>query len=181
MGCDLAVAFTEHEFTAEDIVGSLSTAGTGATVVYLVMGGRRDSGSGERSFFALWSDERVDLMALCAALSARGRICVAWKSEHGGVAGYVTFDEGREVANESSSGGDYLLLPSQGVERAFSLSLGLADDARITFPEALLDGSVACVSVEPGTGTKVAQPPGTVDRLLEEDLDVEPVLPLDIW
>ncbi len=180
MGCDLAVAFSEHEFSAEDIARSLSASGTEATAVYLVLG-RRDPRAAERPFFALWSDERVDLPALCRGLSAHGRICVSWKSEHGGVAGYITYDRGREVARESSSSDEYLLLPSRGVERAFGASLDLADDARLGFPEVLLDARVTCFHVAPSTGATAAMPPSTVDQLLEEELAVEPVLPLDIW
>lgn len=125
----------------------------------------------------------MDLPGLCAELSEHiSPICVAWKSEHGGVAGYLIFTNGSETQNVAASDGDYLLLPSRGVEQAFGASLQLGEGDQYGFPELLLDETVSCYLLRQATGGRMASPlpPDTVTRLLEADVEAEPVLPVEM-
>jgi hypothetical protein len=108
-------------------------ASTAAKAIYLALGPARGE-SGGRPYFALWASEPVDLAGLCAELSRQvSGVCVAWKSEHGGVAGYLIFRDGAQTQNVAESAVDYLLLPSRGVEEAFATSLALAQEDRLGF------------------------------------------------
>ena len=107
-------------------------------------------------------------------------ICIAWKSEHAGVAGYLAYRSGEETDNVTSSGGDYLLLPSRGVESVSGGAMALTDEQRLMFPELLLDGRERCYLLGSRSGDLVPSAPGTVTQLLEADLDVEPVLPVEM-
>jgi hypothetical protein len=109
-------------------------------------------------------------------------ICIAWKSEHGGVAGYLIFTNGAETQNVSASDGDYLLLPSRGIEQGLGASLRLAEGDRYGLPELLLDQAISCYLIRPATLGRTASPlaPETVTRLLESDVEAEPVLPVEM-
>jgi hypothetical protein len=125
------------------------------------------------------ADEQIDLTALALELSMRGQVCIAWKSEDAGVAGVLACDNGKEVTNLCSAGDEYLLVPSQGVEQVLGATLGLTSEAGLAYPDLLLDGEVACFLIAPADGSVVALPADTVTKLLEDELDAEPVPPLD--
>jgi hypothetical protein len=182
VGVDIAVCFAERELSADTFLRARALSSSGADAVYLALGRARHE-SGDRPFFSLWANEPVDLPGLCAELSERiSPICIAWKSEHGGVAGYLIFTNGAETQNVAASNGDYLLLPSRGVEQAFRASLQLAEEDRYGFPELLLDETVSCYLLRQATGGRTASPlaPDTVTRLLEADFEAEPVLPVEV-
>jgi hypothetical protein len=182
VGVDIAVCFAERELSADSFLRARALSSSGADAVYLALGPARPE-SGGRPFFSLWASQRVDLPGLCAELSERiSPICIAWKSEHGGVAGYLIFTNGAETQNVSASDGDYLLLPSRGVEHAFGASLQLAEGDRYGFPELLLDEKASCYLLRQVTRGRTASPlaPDTVTRLLEADVEAEPVLPVEM-
>jgi hypothetical protein len=181
VGVDIAVCFAERELSVEPFLKARALSNSGADAVYLTVGPARPE-SGGRPFFSLWANQPVDLPGLCAELSERiSPICIAWKSEHGGVAGYLIYTNGAETQNVAASDGDYLLLPSRGVEQAFGALLQLAEAERYGFPEVLLDKTVSCYLLRPATGGRTASPLGsdTVIRLLEADVEAEPVLPVE--
>ena len=180
MGADLAVTIVENDVSPTVVAGTRAISMGEAELVYIVLGAPCPF-SANRGYFAIWSDERIDLRALGMELSATGRACISWKSEHGGVAGYLIFERGQEVANEADAGDDYLYLPSRGVEKAFGVELGIDEESRLAYPDLLFDEKVSCFRVVPSRGEVVAEGPETIRRLLEEEMEVEPVLPLDIW
>jgi hypothetical protein len=182
VGVDIAVCFAERELSADSFLKARALSNSGADSVYLALGPARPE-SGDRPFFSLWASQGVDLPGLCAELSEHiSSICIAWKSEHGGVAGYLVFRNGAEIQNVAASDGDYLLLPSRGVEQAFGGSLQLADEDRYGFPELLLDETVSCYLLRPASEARTAFPlaSNTVTRLLEADVEAEPVLPVEM-
>jgi hypothetical protein len=182
VGVDIAVCFAERELSADTFLRARALSISAADAVYLALGRARPE-SGGRPFFSLWANEPVDLPGLCAELSERiSPICVAWKSDHGGVAGYQIFTNGAETQNVAAANGDYLLLPSRGVEETFRASLQLAEGDRYGFPELLLDETVSCYLLRQATGGRTASPlaPDTVTRLLEADVEAEPVLPIEV-
>jgi hypothetical protein len=178
MGCDVAVTILDRDISPEELAQASVVAGSGARRIYLVSGPRRPESAG-RPYFAIWSDEHIDLAALGRELSVRGKVCIAWKSEHGGVAGVLAYANGNEVTNASDSGDEYLFTPSAGVERAFDVSLELTSSARLAYPDLLLDSEVRCFALTPAGGPVGALPPDTVMKLLEDELDADPVLPVD--
>ena len=180
MGADLAVVFVEHDDLPSTIAGSAAVSESEAKHIFVVLGPPCEA-SANRPYFAIWSDERVDLRSLGVELSTASRVCISWKSEHGGVAGYVVFEHGQEIADESDSGDDYLLLPSRGVEGAFGVDLGLDDEARLAYPELLFDDRAVCVGVSPRTAQVSHESPATIQRLFEDELEGEPLQPLDTW
>lgn len=182
MGVDIAVCFAERQLSADTFLRARTLSRLGPDAAYLALGPARPE-SGGRPFFSLWANEHVDLPGLCAELSERiSPICIAWKSEHGGVAGYLVFTDGAETQNIAASDGDYLLLPSRGVEQAFRASLPLEDEDRYGFPELLLDETVSCYLLRSATGGPTASPVAraTITRLLEADVEADPVLPIEM-
>lgn len=181
MGCELAVCFSDKLVVPDEIGRALSVQAPSCEKAYLVSR-TTDSVMPWTSFFALWTDVPVDLEGVCAFLSEShsATICVAWKSEHGGVAGYLVFRHGAKTDREENSADDYLLLPGKGVEVAFGEALVLDRDDRLVFPEIVLDRRVACHLINCVAGSLVAMPPDTVTQLLEDELSVEPVLPVGL-
>lgn len=181
MGVDLAVCFTRTRVTAERILETHALEAAQVGVVYLAQGAPRPQ-SGNKPYFALWADAPIDLHYLCRELSVDvSPICVAWKVEHGGVAGYVTYEDGRIVDDVADDGDEYLRLPSQGVEIAFGVELQLTPDSRLFFPDDLLDDEITCFRLEGTEHSVVPVPSDTLVPLLESRLDVEPILPVDTW
>jgi hypothetical protein len=178
MGCDLAVTILDRDISPEQLAQASVVAGSGARRIYLVSGPRRPESAG-RPYFAIWSDEHIDLAALGRELSVRGKVCIAWKSEHGGVAGVLAYADGNEITNASDSGDEYLFTPSRGVEQTFGVSLELTTDARLAYPDLLLDSEVSCFEITPAGGPVVAIPADAVTKLLEDEFDADPVLPVD--
>lgn len=180
MACDLSLCFlAEGAVPIEAIARSKAIQAAEAAVIHLAVGVPQDA-SGGKAFFGLWTMGRVDLTSLAAELSLRTAVCIVWKAEHGGVAGCLAYRNGEEVSNMADSGEDYLLLPSRGFEEAFGIVLPLDSSARLVFPEMLLDESVSCFRIE-GAGTRVEPAAaGTLTALLEDDLNVEPVLPVEV-
>lgn len=182
MGVDIAVCFTERELSIDSFLRTRALSNSAADAVYLALGPARGE-SGRRPFFSLWASEPVDLAGLCAELSEQvSPTCIAWKSEHGGVAGYLIFKNRAESQDVAESANDYLLLPSRGVEQAFAASLELAEEDRYGFPELLLDDKVSCYLLRRGAAGRTASqlPPDTVTRLLEAGVEAEPVLPVEM-
>lgn len=181
MGIDLAVCFTERAVSVEQIIRTTALRVPTVEKVYVIMGAPQER-SGRRNFFALWSDEPISLQQICKELSEEiSPICIAWKSEHGGVGGYLSYRDGAEVSNIADSGNNYLLLPSEGVENTFGIALPLTPDDRYSFPELLLDVGVLCFRIEMASRRVVNIPSSTITNLMEDELDTEPVLPIDIW
>ncbi|MEM8532060.1 MAG: hypothetical protein AAGF95_14540 [Chloroflexota bacterium] len=136
--------------------------------------------SANKPFFALWSDGTVDIHAICLELSTRvSPICMAWKSEHGGVGGYFIYRDGVAVSRVERSDALYAGLPRQGVEATFGSTLPLNADESVVFPELLFDDAMACYLVKNGSQQALPVPSTVVRQLQEMDLVVEPVLPSD--
>lgn len=181
MGCDLAICFSDVLLAPDDIAAVLRASPSGSAITYMVCGGAASKASW-RSFFGLWADGSIDLQRLCESLSEAhsATLCLAWKSEHGGVAGYFIFRGGSKTDHAEDSGDDYLLLPAEGVERAFRAPLALSDEERLIFPEMVLKGNELAYALDGSTGKLSAAGGATVTQLLEDDLEVEPVLPVEL-
>jgi len=179
MGCDIAVCFSGRRIGPEEIADTLRTVSPLIGRRYFILG----SGKAEdpwQSFFSVWAEGSVDFVRLCESLSLREQaiICAAWKSEHGGAAGFMIFRSGVPGEAEDRSGGDYLLLPSRGVEQAFGQALPMDDADRLVFPECVLDGSEQCYELRNMTPSLVVPP--ITNLLVEDELGVEPVLPFEV-
>ncbi|MFZ3047536.1 MAG: hypothetical protein WA151_16625, partial [Desulfatirhabdiaceae bacterium] len=164
-----------------EMLNALSAHKYTSAKIYLVTG---NSGVGVpwTKFFALWADFSVDLEGLCLDMSKSysATLCIVWKSEHGGVAGYAVYRDGQKTCEERDSGENYLLLPAKGAEMAFQKPLGLDSGKRLLFPEILFDGNETCYLLDLDTGSLKALAQSTVTELLEDELDVEPVLPMEL-
>lgn len=181
MGVDLAICFTNKLVTSEEIIQTAAIQSADVGVVYLVQGTPIDE-SGQKPFFALWSDGPINLHHLCAETSTRASpVCIAWKVEHGAVGGYVIYQDGVQINDVAATDEEYLLLPSVGVEIAYGIQLPLAPDDRYFFPDLLFDREVICFRYTPVDKRLSSVSNETAIQLLEGELNVEPVLPVDIW
>ena len=180
MGCDVAVGLLDIKLDSDSIGSVLVREALAAQTAYLVTGIPR-SEWGPSFFFALWSDEPVDIETLCRDISATysTTVLLAWKSEHGGVAGYVIYENGEAKESIAESDDEYLFAASRGLEAAFGTRFALSNEERLCFPELLFDGRESCHLIEIPSGKLTSQEPDTTTRLLEDDLGVEPVLPFE--
>ena len=181
MGSEIALSFSDRLISENDFLDLDAIHASESRRIYIIV--RHDvQGMPWRSLFGLWADGTVDLRAVCKGISAKRKatICLAWKSEHAGVAGYLVFEHGRETHDVADSGPGYLFVPATGVEISFGKSLDMSDSTRLGFPEVLIDGAERCYLLNPGAMKMMLAEPGVVQSLLEEELDVDPVLPVDL-
>ena len=175
MGSDIAVCFIEELVPIPTMIQVEELRLAESAKVYIALG-EPSLTSGGRSYFALWANQPINLVQLCKSLSrTTSPVCIAWKAEHAGYAGYVICANGVQQENCYEEGN--YNLPSIGVEKAFGLSLSLTSEERFGFPELLLDGATECFALDGVNQQVITAPVGTVLSLLEEELPVEPVLP----
>lgn len=178
MGYDISVSFTGEAIDLDRFARSVS--GSGAGIVYLVLG-KPSRHSGQKHYFSLWADSDIDLRWLCCEISrSAGLVLTAWKSEHGGVSGFLLHDSGQEVASDQDQSDEYLLTPLRAFSQAFGIAPDLPRHGEYAFPEIVFGSESRCyrfVNSERGF-VAVESEPDTLEALIEDELEVEPVLPV---
>jgi hypothetical protein len=178
MGVDRAVCFTKAILPVEQLSSLIDLPEAGE--VYIVSSRSSEKAPG-LFFFTLFSNTDIDLEGICKAISVDASpVCLAWKAEHGGCGGYITFQEGAEVENVFRLGDDYLLLPKRGVETCFGIELPMDAMEAILFPEIIIDDAADCFFIDHANRSGMPLPTSLIDQLCEQALDVEPVLPLNL-
>jgi hypothetical protein len=182
MGVDIAVCFTPTHISCTALVETSAVQNSNVSELYIVQGFMHTL-QRDIPFFALWADAPVDLHTLCSELSNTTHpLLITWKVEHGGVGGYVAYVQGNKAEDIASSDEEYIGLLTKGFETTFNTELPFSEEDRAFFPELLLDDDdVECFHVQQKGGTITAESHTTVIRLLEEDLAVQPIVPVDIW
>lgn len=180
MGCDITVCFSDTIFTPDEIGMALMRQATLCQKVYIVLG-TSPPPSTWSFFFTIWADAHMEIEAVSLLLSKlhSATICIAWKSEHGGVAGYRIIRNGIKTAEVEDSGDEYLLQPGIGVELAFGRKLLNRNDWLI-FPESELDSNVECYHLDRTAGNLTQLSSETITQLMEGDLEVEPIMPMEL-
>jgi hypothetical protein len=180
MGADVCECFTDQTVPVPVIAQTRMVQAARATDLYIMSGAPRPE-SGYHAYFTLWADdEDFDLAELCKELSHTfSPLCAIWKADHGGVGGYVIYQQGAVVESVSQDGEDYLLLPIHGVEQAFARRIALDEDDRVCFPELLFDAAVRCYRLQNQGQHITEMPSATVTALFENDLNVEPTFPFE--
>lgn len=171
---DVAVTFLD-DIELSSIVRCIRAFANASTGLYVLCGQPRPA-SANKMFFSLWSSADLSLIDICETLSeSAGLVCTVWKSEHGGVAGYVVHESGQLTKRHEESGDGYMMLPVRAMEKIFGRSLRFeSEHDSLSFPEMLLS-DVRGFALERDQVVELG--PDLITSLLEFDLDAEPVLP----
>lgn len=129
---------------------------------------------------SLWSDGRFDIEAAACLLSESGSVCLVWKVEHADLAGWSTFKLGKALKRDLGPSDPILRDAIRIVESLLETSFGLDDFWG--FPDVLIDETMMSLQLSKSmTGYEILKlPQDTVINLLEGDLPLESVLPLDV-
>jgi hypothetical protein len=172
---DITVNFCAQAFTPETMFDCIEPR---SSIVYMISGSARPL-SGNRPFFSLWAKHHVELPDTCKRLSFRvERVYTCWKCEHGGGAGYRIYDKGLELAEQDGASEPTLLL--EGFHECFGEPLSISKGKVAFFPEVLFDEPLECWLFDFESGRCSEQNSSIVKRLLESDIDAEPVFPFEL-
>jgi hypothetical protein len=178
MGVDIAVCFALGNLDPKIVIQSQELSLTQNSILYFAYW-INNTLLPNISHFAIWEEmeDSVKLVELCKEISnAISPICIAWKSEHGGIGGYYIFTQGT-ITEKVEDIENYSLLPIVGFRKAFGFN-PVREDEELSFPEICLDtGSATCLIVDYKEGNIRETPNSTVIQLLEHDIDAEIVLP----
>ncbi len=180
MAVDVAVCFSRNCPDETSILHAARKATVRSKRIYLLLGDPTPETVGV-GFFSLWADDHVDLHDVARQLSeAAAPFCISWKAEHGGVAGFVIYDERGKVKEDTLEGDEYLYLPSRGFAQAFGSAVKLPEEDLVLFPELLLDEEMRGYRIDCKTGEVRKLKKQQILSILEGDTTAEPVLPVEL-
>ena len=180
MGYDVAVTLTRERVPERRLLGLI--AGEIASVspnseTYILLTDR-----GKPQGFSIWSSDPwsepggFDLFDMCGRLCNQiGPLCTAWKSDHGGCAGWVIHRPGLPVECDDTSKGDYDLWLPPAVEKAFSICLHVPEEDIDIFPE-LFFAQERGYRVEAGKANRLSRKGAR--RVWDRQTSAEPTFPV---